>query len=241
MVVVENLYLQNKLNSNIVIYDDPISGNQYALARNLMFTEEEYSDLTNTDIYDGGEFKEGITVFRNESNEIVYVISSTGVYDETAIADKTNTNIYAYSNGSAIYAFPSYGLYARPFWEALGGAFSLAVMMAWFVLKALWLLITFQIPISQIGGPIATISLIVTSTQASIVNLFILVPLISANLAMFNLLPFPALDGAQMVFTGVEWIRKKPINQKVQGIINMCGLIFLLGFVVIVDLLHFIL
>ena len=113
--------------------------------------------------------------------------------------------------------------------------------MAWAVLKSLWLLVTFRIPINQIGGTITTISLIATYTQTSIVNLFILLPLISANLAMFNLLPFPALDGAQMVFTGVEWITRKPIKEKVKGIINACGLIFLLAFVVVVDILHFVL
>jgi regulator of sigma E protease len=243
MVVVENLYLQNKLNSNIILYNDPISNEQFALDTRRMFSEEEYSDLENDQIYNSeGEFKEGITVFRDAENNIVYVVLSTGVYGEEALADKANKAIYAHSDtGTPIYAFPTYRLYARPFGEALGQAFVLAVMMAWFVLKALWMLITFQIPINQIGGPISTISFIVTSAQASIVNLFILVPLISANLAMFNLLPFPALDGAQMVFTGIEWIRKKPINQKVQNIINTCGLIFLLGFVVIVDILHFIL
>ncbi len=241
MIVVEDIVFQNKLNNNIIIYNNPVSQNKYALDINEIFTQEEYQDLANTEIYENGNFKSGITVFRNENSEIVYVISSTGVYDEAQIEDKTNTDIYQYSDEKPVYAFPNYGLYPRPFLEALGQAFVLAIMMAWIVLKSLWLLITFQIPISQIGGPVATISLIVTSTQTSIVNLFILVPLISANLAMFNLLPFPALDGAQMVFTGIEWIRKKPINQKVQGIINMCGLVFLLAFVVIVDILHFIL
>lgn len=241
MIVIENIIFQNKFNNNIIIYNDPISDNKYALNVNEMFTQAEYEDLTNTEIYENGSFKNGITVFRNESNEIVYVISSAGVYNGTQIEDKTNTNIYSYSAEKPVYAFPAYGLYPRPFLEALGQSFVLAIMMAWIVLKSLWLLISFQIPISQIGGPVATISLIVTSTQTSIVNLFILVPLISANLAMFNLLPFPALDGAQMAFTGIEWIRKKPINQKIQGIINMCGLVFLLAFVVIVDILHFIL
>ncbi|MBO4412703.1 MAG: site-2 protease family protein [Clostridia bacterium] len=157
-------------------------------------------------------------------------------------ADLTNRNIYAFdSNGNLQKTIGELSLYRRPFLEALGGAFSLAIFMAWAVLKSLWLLITFQIPINQIGGTITTISLIATYTQTSIVNLFILLPLISANLAMFNLLPFPALDGAQMVFTGVEWITKKPIKEKVKGIINTCGLIFLLAFVVIVDILHFVL
>lgn len=158
------------------------------------------------------------------------------------LADTSNQDIYAFDeNGNAILTIGNLELYPRPFFEALGGAFSLAIFMAWAVLKSLWMLITFKIPINQIGGTITTISLIATYAQTSIVNLFILLPLIAANLAMFNLLPFPALDGAQMVFTGIEWIRKKPINEKVKGYINMCGLIFLLAFVVIVDILHFVL
>jgi regulator of sigma E protease len=244
IVKVTGLYLKNKLNPNITLYNDPLNANaQYALDKNKMFAKAEYEDLENEEIYEeNGDFKSGITVFKDEQGDIVYVLLSTGVYTSNQIADRTNKDIYLYtSDGRAVYTFPAYGLYARPFLEALGGAFSLAIMMAWVVLKSLWLLITFQIPISQIGGPIATVGLIATSAQASIINLFILLPLISANLAMFNLLPFPALDGAQMVFTGIEWIRRKPINQKIQGIINMCGLIFLLGFVVIVDILHFVL
>ncbi len=162
---------------------------------------------------------------------------------EEQLADKKNASIYDIdAKGNATYTLgATLNLYRRPFFEALGQAFVLAVMMAWAVLKSLWMLVSFKLSASDVGGPIATIGLIATSTQTSIVNLFVLLPLISANLAMFNLLPFPALDGAQIVFTGIEWIRRKPINQKVQGIINLCGLVFLLGLVVILDILHFVL
>ena len=61
---------------------------------------------------------------------------------------------------------------------------------------------------------------------------------IGVNLAVFNLLPIPALDGSRAVFTTIEWIRKKPINRKVEGIIHAIGLIVLLGFCVLVDLLQ---
>ena len=161
---------------------------------------------------------------------------------EEQLQDTENPEIYAFdANGNKLYSLGDLSLYPRPFFEALGQSFVLAVMMAWAVLKSLWLLITFQLSTADVGGPIATISVIATSAQASIVNLFILLPLIAANLAMFNLLPFPALDGAQIVFTGVEWIRKKPIPAKVQGIINFCGLTFLLTLVVVLDILHFVL
>lgn len=158
------------------------------------------------------------------------------------LADTTNENIFALENGKPVYTIgANLKLYPRPFFEALGQSFVLSGMMAWSVLKSLFMLVTFQLSTADVGGPIATIGLIATSAQTSIVNLFILLPLISANLAMFNLLPIPALDGAQIVFTGVEWIRKKPLKPKVQGMINMIGLICLLTLVVVLDILHFVL
>lgn len=241
MVVVKNLQLYNKVKPNIIFYTDELSGENFALNSQTFFSDDEINDSQNSDIYDSnGDLKEGVAGFKDTEGNYVYVLLSSGVFTQEEI-DNLSRDVFVYDGDNPVYDFPTYGLYRRPFAEALGQSFVLAVMMAWIVLKSLWLLITFQIPISQIGGPIATIGFIATSTQASVVNLFMLLPLISANLAMFNLLPFPALDGAQMVFTGIEWIRKKPINQKVQNIINMCGLIFLFAFVIIVDILHFIL
>lgn len=200
---------------------------------NITLTVKRYNEETNqNEMIDvvvslKPKFKEGIDL----SN-----------YSVEEIEDTTNKEIYEFDeSGKLKYTIADLQLYRRPFLEALGGAFSLAIFMAWAVLKSLWLLITFQIPINQIGGPITTVAMIATYTQTSIVNLFVLVPLISANLAMFNLLPFPALDGAQIVFTGIEWIRRKPINEKVKNIINTVGLFALLGFVIIVDILHFVL
>jgi regulator of sigma E protease len=61
--------------------------------------------------------------------------------------------------------------------------------------------------------------------------------LIGVNLAVFNLLPVPALDGSKVVFCAIEWIRKKPINRKVETLIHLVGIIFLFGFAILVDLL----
>ncbi len=131
--------------------------------------------------------------------------------------------------------------YKHSFWEALSRCISFAFGLAWIVLKSLWMLITFQIPISQIGGPVTTIATIASFTQQSFSSILLLIPLLSANLAVFNALPFPALDGSHVVFTGIEWIRRKPINRKIENIIHMAGLAILFGFVIIVDILHFVL
>lgn len=135
----------------------------------------------------------------------------------------------------------TYKPYVYSFGEALGRAWGFAFGMGWVVLKSLWLLITFQLPISAVGGPITTITTIASVTQTNWLNLLILIPMISANLAVFNLLPIPALDGAHVIFTIIEWIRGKPIKREVENKIHFIGLCILFGFVILVDILHFIL
>lgn len=125
------------------------------------------------------------------------------------------------------------------FWEALLQCVSFTVGLAWMVLKTLWLLITGQLALSALGGTLTVISTVATTVQTSFSALFIYLPLIAANLAVFNLLPFPALDGAHIMFTTIEAIRGKPINRNVEAWIHFVGLIILLAFVIIVDLNHF--
>lgn len=131
--------------------------------------------------------------------------------------------------------------YVHTFWEALERCVPFAVGLAWIVLKSLWLLITFQLPISAIGGPITTIETIASFTQASLSNILILIPLISANLAVFNILPLPSLDGSHVLFTVIESIRKKPIKREIENMIHTIGLLVLFAAVILIDILHFVL
>lgn len=140
---------------------------------------------------------------------------------------------YYYSTQASAYVFS--------FVEGLERCVPFAFGMGWIVLKSLWLLITFQLPISSIGGPITTITTIATFTQTSAVNLLILIPLISANLAVFNILPIPSLDGAHVLFTTIEAIRKKPIKRETENLIHTIGLLVLFGAVILIDILHFLL
>lgn len=137
--------------------------------------------------------------------------------------------------------YPTYSPYKHSFIEAIERSIPFTFGLAFVVLKSLWMLITFQLGIDAIGGPITTIATIATVTQANAANILLLIPLISANLAVFNLLPIPALDGAHVVFTTVEWIRKKPLKRNVENIIHTVGLAVLFGLVIIVDILHFVL
>ena len=67
--------------------------------------------------------------------------------------------------------------------------------------------------------------------------------LISVNLAIFNLLPFPGLDGWQLLVTAIEGITRKKIPQKAKSIMSLVGLILLFGLmiaIVVLDVLRII-
>ena len=141
--------------------------------------------------------------------------------------------VYKYNIGFATKS------YVYSFWEALGRSFELAFGFAWVVLKSFGQIITGQVAFSELGGPISTIGMITTITQSGFVNFLILLPLLSANLAVFNFLPIPALDGCHAVFTLLEWIFRKPVvSRKVEGYIHFYGLLALLLLVVVADIVH---
>lgn len=131
----------------------------------------------------------------------------------------------------------------------VGGAMLKAVPfsfeIAGMIFKILWQLVTGQLGMNAIGGTVATVSVMGSSIGEAITSysldmvfaqIFYLLTLISINLAVFNWLPIPSLDGARMVFVIIEWIRGKPVNRALEAKIHTIGIICLLGFVVFADI-----
>ena len=194
-------------------------------------TQEEldnYTEVTIDDItykrYDDLNF----TIQREGESEWISVNASLYAYTQN-IDGKESTQLYV-----GFSTVP----YQHTFGEALARSVPLACAFAWKVLVFLWMLLTGGIGIADIGGPFTTISTIAEYSQQNIANLFVFLPFIAANLAVFNILPIPALDGSRMLFTTIEWIRGKPINRKVEGYIHMAGLLILFALVIFVDIYH---
>lgn len=123
------------------------------------------------------------------------------------------------------------------FGESLSRSTPYCFRTAEYVLETLGGLITGIIGIDQIGGPITTIDLTSQVARQGLPNILMLITLISVNLAVFNLLPVPSLDGCRMIFVLIEWIRGKPVSRTVEGYIHFVGIMLLFGFVIMVDLL----
>lgn len=120
--------------------------------------------------------------------------------------------------------------------HAAGYSFPYTFELSWIVLKSFGMLFTGGVPITDVTGPVGTVATIATFAQTDFRYFLLFLPLIASNLAIFNLLPIPALDGSRIVFTVIEMIRRKPINKKTEGTIHAVGLIILLAFVIVVDI-----
>ena len=90
------------------------------------------------------------------------------------------------------------------------------------------------------GGPVTTIKLTSEIASQSFQNFLEIAAYIGVNLAVFNLLPIPALDGSKVIFCLIEWIFRKPIPRKVEAVIHAAGFILILVFAVLVDILQFV-
>ena len=124
------------------------------------------------------------------------------------------------------------------FFESIGRAFTYSFRIGGTIFKVLGQLLTGDLGLSAFGGPVSTIKLTSQIASRSVQQFLEISAFIGVNLAVFNLLPIPALDGSKVIFTAIEWVRGKPINRKVEAVIHAVGFVLLLGFAVLVDILQ---
>lgn len=83
------------------------------------------------------------------------------------------------------------------------------------------------VPASELGGPILIAQIAGKQLEAGWLNLLNFMGLLSVNLGILNLFPIPVLDGGHLVFYTFEAIRRKPLAQKTQEIMQQVGLVLL--------------
>jgi regulator of sigma E protease len=98
------------------------------------------------------------------------------------------------------------------------------------VLSVLRLLGTGKIGFGSLGGPFEIIQAANQEAQKGIPSLLLFLTFLSANLAILNFLPIPALDGGHMMFLTAEAIRGKPVNEELQVRMTLVGVMCLLAF-----------
>ncbi|MBR1731581.1 MAG: RIP metalloprotease RseP [Ruminococcus sp.] len=123
--------------------------------------------------------------------------------------------------------------------EQTGSQTVSTIRMVW---SSLIGLIQGQFSFKDISGPVGAASAITqvaseglkSSFGDAVNNILYVMMVITVNLGIFNMLPFPALDGGRFLFLLIEAIFHKPIPRKVEKIVNGVGLVLLLAFMAVI-------
>lgn len=92
-----------------------------------------------------------------------------------------------------------------------------------------------QVPLNELSGPVEMIRITGQQAEMGMPNFLYIVAALSINLAVFNILPIPALDGGRLLFLLIEAARKgKRVSLEKEASINFIGILFLLGLMVLV-------
>jgi regulator of sigma E protease len=81
---------------------------------------------------------------------------------------------------------------------------------------------------SQVAGPVGIVGMVGDAAAFGITALLTFTAIISLNLAVINLLPFPALDGGRLVFVAIEAVTGKQIPPEWAGRVNLIGFAILM-------------
>jgi regulator of sigma E protease len=82
--------------------------------------------------------------------------------------------------------------------------------------------------LTQVAGPVGIVGLVGEASAFGITSLLMFTAFISLNLAIINLLPFPALDGGRLLFVGIEAVKGSPIRPQYVQILNTVGFALLI-------------
>jgi len=178
------------------------------------------------------------------ANDIIYEFARTqdGIIDFTVrrdgkIIELDDVTFETYESEGGIkqlvldfYVYPAEKTVVSVVKEAANWTVSYARM----IFLSLVDMLTGHVAINQMSGPVGIVSVISEATSIGWEPVLNILALITINLGVFNLVPFPALDGGRLVFLIIEFLRGKPINPKYEIWVNTAGMIALLAFMAFV-------
>ncbi len=111
--------------------------------------------------------------------------------------------------------------------KAIYHGFLTTVELTWLTAKALGTFILQAVvgraDLTQVTGPVGLVGMVGDVKQLGFVYILSFTALISINLAIINLIPFPALDGGRLLFVAIESVIRRAISPRVFNVANTLG------------------
>jgi regulator of sigma E protease len=212
-------------------------------------TNEIYTDCTDANdrcnvVYFSGfntylnneKLLSNVEKYRKEHPDAVITQEITIIYSHKGTSGELTTFLVRnYDNARE--AFPLFGINeARThpgFLEGIGLTF---VTFGQIIVLMVQAIISIFSPegFNSLGGVVSMYQTSATMASEGILSYVWYLAIISVNLGFFNLLPIPALDGARFYISIAEGVTRKKLNPKVEGYLNVIGMIFLFSLMIAV-------
>ncbi len=177
------------------------------------------------------------------ANELVYEVMRKGIEPievtvrrDGEVLTLPNVSFATMTESGEVFGSIDFYVYrdAKTALNVLKHAFFRSVSTIKMIPESLFDLLTGRYGISSVSGPVGVTQAMTEAAQQSIADLIYLAVVISMNLGVMNLLPFPALDGGRLVFLVVEGIRRKPVSPRIEGYVHFAGFAVLMVLMVLI-------
>ncbi|MEG1560108.1 MAG: M50 family metallopeptidase [Clostridia bacterium] len=147
-----------------------------------------------------------------------------GIYDASLGYNRIGTSISDATTERISYSF----------FEACGQAFTYIGDVFSEMIKFFGMLFSGQVASGDVMGPVGTVSIIGQAVRLGFEVVLRIAILLSINLGIFNILPFPALDGGRLAFLLFEAVFKKRLPPEKEGLVHLIGLVILFGLIIFI-------
>lgn len=135
-------------------------------------------------------------------------------------------------------AMANIGILQEPWYRALWSGLEMTIATFAGTIRGLTTLVAMLLSGDSvkglISGPVGIFSIVGSSIHFGTSFLIVLVAILSVNLALINLIPFPALDGGRLLFLAIEGVRGRAINQKVSNFAHALGFAILILLMIVI-------
>lgn len=136
---------------------------------------------------------------------------------------------------STPYEIKKYAWYQAPFYGLIEAS-RLTYTIAHELLKILYQFVTFRGVPTDVAGPVGIAVYSAEAAKRGLKEWFTLLSLLSLNLAVVNILPFPALDGGRLMFVLYETVTKRKMNQAIERNLNLAGISLLIFLAILISI-----
>lgn len=126
---------------------------------------------------------------------------------------------------------------AGQFFPSIGKGFQATGSMTKMMYEVVGNLLTGGASVNDLTGPVGIVKAVGDSAKVGFSNVAYLTALISLNLAIINMLPFPALDGGRLLFLIIRKFTGKRISDSVEGKIHFAGILLLFALMIYITVI----